>query len=163
VRLPALLERCLAERMPAVAIVDRANLFDALTFSQSAAKAGVQPVVGCLLPVRTDEQPGPNGRAASPAWLPVLVQNAAGYRNLLRLLGTAYLGGEARAAPELTLDQLEAATDGLIALTGGPDGPVGRALLQGNHGLGKALLERLATAFPGRLYVELMRHGRAAE
>ena len=33
--------------MPAVAVTDRNNLFGALEFSQYAAKAGIQPIVGC--------------------------------------------------------------------------------------------------------------------
>ena len=52
VRLEALLERCRRDAMPAVGIVDRANLFDALHASQAAAKAGVQPLVGCVVRMR---------------------------------------------------------------------------------------------------------------
>ena len=126
VRLPELVARVARERMPAVAIADRANLFAALEFSESAAKAGVQPIVGCLLPIAGDEQTRGNGRPPLPSWLPVLVQNQAGYRNLMKLLSRAYLDGEAGAAPELQLDLLAAYGDGLIALTGGIRG-AGRA------------------------------------
>jgi DNA polymerase-3 subunit alpha len=163
VRLPGLLQRCQRERMPAVGVCDRANLFGALEFSQGAAKMGVQPVIGCLLPIRSDEPAGPNGRGLPPAHLPVLAQNEAGYRNLLRLLSRAYLGDEGLSAAELGLDHLAGCGDGLIALTGGPDGLIGRALLHGNAGLAEGWLERLTTLFPGRLYVEIMRHGLEAE
>ena len=162
VRLEALLQRCRADAMPAVGITDRANLFDALAIGQEAAKAGVQALVGCLLPLPAADPASANGRPAAPAWLPVLVQSQAGYQNLLRLLSRAYLGGEG-GAPEVGLEDLAAASDGLIALTGGPEGPVGRALVHGNRGLAEALLTQLAALFPGRLYVELMRHGLAAE
>src|SRR5258705_3308070 len=37
--------------MPAVALTDRANLFGALEFSVATKGAGVQPIVGCTLPV----------------------------------------------------------------------------------------------------------------
>ena len=163
VRLPELVARVARERMPAVAIADRANLFAALEFSESAAKAGVQPIVGCLLPIAGDEQTRGNGRPPLPSWLPVLVQNQAGYRNLMKLLSRAYLDGEAGAAPELQLDLLAAYSDGLIALTGGPEGPVGRALASGNRGRAEGLLDRLRELFPGRLYIELMRHGLEVE
>ena len=123
----------------------------------------MQPLVGCLLPLRGHEPAGANGRPPVPAWLPVLVQNQAGYQNLLKLLSRAYLGGEGGGAAELELDDLAAGADGLIALTGGPEGPLGRPLLHGNRGLAEAVLERLMALFPGRLYVELMRHGLAAE
>ena len=80
VRLKNLLQRCRADLMPAVGIADRANLFDALQTSLYAAKAGVQPLVGCLLPVQSDDPASANGRPPAPALLPVLVQNEAGYR-----------------------------------------------------------------------------------
>ena len=162
VRLEELLQRCRADAMPAVGITDRANLFDALAIGQDAAKAGVQALVGCLLPLPADDPASANGRPAAATWLPVLVQNQAGYQNLLRLLSQAYLSS-AGGAPEVRIDQLAGASDGLIALTGGPDGPIGRALLHGNRGLAEALLSQLEALFEGRLYVELMRHGLAAE
>ena len=40
-----------AQGMPAVAIADRANLFGALEFSVATKGAGVQPIIGCALPV----------------------------------------------------------------------------------------------------------------
>src|SRR5919106_929112 len=116
VRLSELLERVARERMPAVAIADRANLFAALEFSEAAVKAGVQPIVGCLLPIAVEDQARGNGRPPAPSGLPILVQNQDGYRNLLKLLSRAYLGGEAGAAPELQLDDLVEHGGGLIAL-----------------------------------------------
>ncbi|HTN42099.1 MAG TPA: PHP domain-containing protein, partial [Asticcacaulis sp.] len=38
--------------MPAVAIADRCNLYGALEFSQACKDTGVQPIIGCSLPVR---------------------------------------------------------------------------------------------------------------
>ena len=150
--------------MPAVAIADRANLFGALEFSQSAAKTGVQPIVGCLLPVQCGDQTSGNGRPPAAAWLPLLVQSEAGYQSLLKLLSRLYLGdGEEGGGPEVTLDDLAAHGAGLIALGGGPEGPLGRALLHGNRGLAEGLLERLSACFSGRFYIEVMRHGLAAE
>jgi DNA polymerase-3 subunit alpha len=163
VRFDELIGRCREQRMPAVAVTDRANLFGALEFSQSAAKAGIQPIIGCLLPVVEVEPQSGNGRPAAPAWLPMLVQSEVGYRNLLRLLSRAYLGSEITSAPELHLADLEEFADGLILFSGGPEGPVGKALLHGNRGRAEGLLRRLRDAFSGRLYVELLRHDLEAE
>jgi DNA polymerase III subunit alpha len=163
VRQGALLERCQRERMPAVAVADRANLFGALEFSESAAKAGIQPIIGCLLPIAGHEPGRGNGRPATPSLLPVLVQNQGGYRNLLKLLSRAYLEGEVGGAQELQLDDLCEHGAGLIALTGGVDGPIGRALASGNRGLAEGLLARLIEVFRDRLYVELVRHGLEVE
>jgi DNA polymerase-3 subunit alpha len=53
-----------AAGMPAVAVTDTNNMFCALEFSETAAKAGVQPILGCQVdvdhaPVRPGEQPNP--------------------------------------------------------------------------------------------------------
>ena len=46
-----LVQRTAAAGLPAVAVTDTANLFGALEFALAAADAGVQPVVGTLLPM----------------------------------------------------------------------------------------------------------------
>src|SRR5690606_5929224 len=52
---------------------------------------------------------------------------------------------------------------GLIALTGGPGGPVDKAIVAGQPALAADRLDRLAATFGDRLYVELQRHGTSAE
>ena len=46
---PKIVKKCVDENMPAIAITDSGNLFGALEFSMSASKAGVQPIIGCIL------------------------------------------------------------------------------------------------------------------
>src|SRR5262245_5820623 len=105
VRIPKLLERCVKDAMPAVGVVDKANLFNALPFSQAAAGAGVQPLVGCLLPLASaaDTTGLSIGRPQPPSWLPVYAQSQAGYSNLLKLLSRAHLTSEATTSPEVKL------------------------------------------------------------
>src|SRR5436190_715061 len=81
----------------------------------------------------------------------------------LRVHSAYSLSAGAAEEPQLALDRLEGRSDGLLCLTGGPEGPVGRALAEGQGPLAEAMLDRLAALFPGRLYVELQRHGLAAE
>ena len=163
-----LVELCRRNKMPAVAVTDTANLFGALEFAGTAAKAGVQPIVGCLLPVAVEKPAeheahsqtmGRNGVFRDPERLLVLAQNETGYANLMRLVSAAYLEADAALAPYLTLDQVEQQCDGLIALTGSLDGTVGRLLKDGQDADARILIERLASAFDGRLYIELQRHG----
>jgi DNA polymerase-3 subunit alpha len=190
--LDRLVARCLEYGMPAVAVTDSCNLFGALEFAVTAAAKGVQPIVGCELHIgRADDTGdggpaaerngnrngsrngngngngtsagGRGGRAAGPDRLVLLVQSEAGYYNLMWLVSRAYLDGEPGAAPQLAAAALDGHTDGLIALTGGPAGTVGRLLLEGRASAAEAALQRLAGLFPGRLYVELMRHNLAEE
>ncbi len=173
-----LTELCKTRKMPAVAITDTNNLFGALEFASAAAKAGVQPVIGCQLSISRDIKRGtpgglkgalngsPNGGSGPEIEsdpMVLLVQNETGYRNLLKLVGQAYLGDADANDPQVPLATLEEHADGLIALTGGPEGPVGRLLQDGQATAARSLLERLAGIFPGRLYVEIMRHGLNSE
>jgi DNA polymerase-3 subunit alpha len=142
--------------MPAVAVTDTNNMFCALEFSETAAKAGVQPIIGCQIdvaydPVRPGERPVP------PAALVLLAQDRTGYENLMQLNSALYLRGDG-SLPHVTLDELAAHGAGLICLSGGPDGPLGRLLQTGNMGKADALLTRLGAIYPDRLYIELQRH-----
>jgi DNA polymerase-3 subunit alpha len=156
VRLKKLPGLCVAAGMPAVAVTDTNNMFAALEFSVAAAGAGIQPIVGCQVSV--DYDPVQLGeRVRPPAPVVLLAQDEAGYLNLLKLNTCLYLD-PTRAEPHVTLDELAAHSEGVIALSGGPDGPVGRLLQQGNRAKAEALMARFAAMWPGRLYVELQRH-----
>src|SRR5579883_3297387 len=109
--------------MPAVALTDRANLFGALEFSVVTGESGVQPIVGCALPV-TGIGEGPPERWARTPTIVLLAQNAAGYRNLTELSSAAYLEVEATDEPHVPWETVMRHADGLILLSGGPDGPI---------------------------------------
>ncbi len=164
IKIPELVELCVAGSMPAVAVTDTANMFGALEFALAAAEGGVQPIIGCQLAVqRPGGKGGANGHAVAGHRAPhdilvLLVQNEAGYRNLIGLVSRSYLETEAGEGVHVSLADVEHHADGLIALTGGPEGAVGRLLAAGQAEAAEAMLIRLADAFPGRLYVELMRH-----
>ena len=160
---------CKKQKMPAVAVTDSGNLFGALEFSIEAAAKGVQPIIGCEIGIRAPQgeagrgigrsAPGP----AAPEPLVLLCQNATGYANLLKLVSKSFLETVGNEAPQIALGELEGLSDGLICLTGGTTGPLGRRLLEGNMAAAEQCLDTLARYFPGRLYVELQRHGSADE
>ncbi|MCP5372870.1 MAG: DNA polymerase III subunit alpha [Hyphomicrobiales bacterium] len=178
IRVKELVGLCQAQGMPAVAMTDTNNLFGALEFSQACAGAGVQPIIGCQVSVdlaglmpsgqgasRGNGNGHGNGHGGAPGRAPVvlLVQSDAGYRNLLKLLKTAYLDAEDAHEPKVSLEAMEERSDGLLLLTGGPGGPVGQLLLHGAGDAARAVLQRLAAAFDGRTYVEVQRHGTREE
>ena len=145
-----------AQGMPAVALTDTNAMFAALEFSEGAVKAGVQPIMGTQIDVEY-VRATPGAKAISPAPVVLLAQDEAGYRNLLALQSRLYLT-QTHREPQVTLDDLAAHARGLICLSGGPDGPVGRLLRTRRRPQAEALLARLAETYPGRLYVELQRH-----
>ncbi len=156
VRLKKLPGLCEKMEMPAVAVTDTNSMFSALEFSVTASGAGVQPIMGCQVDL-TYVQAQPGEKAKAPAPLVLLAQSEVGYENLMKLSSCLYVdkGGQ---LPQVTLEELADRSEGLICLTGGPEGPVGMLLQQGQRPAAEALVDRLAGMFPDRLYIELQRH-----
>ncbi len=152
-KLPGLCEKM---EMPAVAVTDTNSMFSALEFSVTASGAGVQPIMGCQVDL-TYVQAQPGEKPKTPAPLVLLAQSETGYENLMKLSTCLYVdkGGQ---LPQVTLEELADRSEGLICLSGGPDGPVGMLLQQGQHPAAEALVDRLAAMFPDRFYIELQRH-----
>jgi len=148
--------------MPAVGVADRANLFGALEFSEAAKGAGVQPIVACALPVT-----GIGGKI-SDRWARVptvvlLAQNEAGWLNLCALSSSAFLDAGSMDEPSVSWSTVAERSEGLILLSGGPDGPVDPLFVQGKPAEANAALDEMARVFGDRFYVELQRHGLASE
>jgi DNA polymerase-3 subunit alpha len=152
------------DRQPALALTDTDNMFGALEFSEKMASAGIQPIIGCALAVDFGDQ---DGRNAVPgenfSRLVLLAAREDGYRRLMRLCSRAYLDTAQTERPHVKLDWLAAETGGLIALSGGPGGPLDAAIVVGQGALALSRCEQLQRLFGDRLYVELQRHSMAAE
>jgi DNA polymerase-3 subunit alpha len=161
-----LVKLALADRMPALAITDSNNLFGALEFSEKLAKEGVQPIVGMATTLDFGDGASFGGRfreaEAGRGTVVLLAQSETGYENLMRIGSRLHLDPTPPDAPHLRFDRL-GATDGLIALTGGPSGPLARAFAFDRADCAEKRLEALARLFPDRLYVELQRHRLDAE
>ncbi|MFA7428641.1 MAG: DNA polymerase III subunit alpha [Rhodospirillaceae bacterium] len=155
---------CKEMAMPAVAITDTRNMFGGLEFSVTLAGEGVQPVIGCQVALRREDKPerGFGAReqvkALDPDNIVLLCQNATGYANLIKLVSASFLESDGHEVAQISLDDLERHADGLILLTGGVGGPLGRLLLEDRTADAEAVLARLKQSFAGRLYMELQRH-----
>ncbi|KQT48846.1 DNA polymerase III subunit alpha [Aureimonas sp. Leaf454] len=163
-RIDQIVKHAKADGAPAIGIADTNNLFGALEFSEKAAKSGIQPIVGCQLDVDfgdadPDASAAQRERAtlAPEAPLVLIAATEVGYQNLVEIVSLAYLGHAADARPHVKLDWLRSRTEGIIALTGGPLGPIGAAISAGRSGIAEARLQALAGLYGDRLYVELQR------
>jgi DNA polymerase-3 subunit alpha len=159
----ALAELAKRAEMPAVAVTDTGNLFGAMEFAGYAKDAGVQPITGCLLGIARPDQDPHAIKQAPPDRLVLLAQNEAGYRNLMKLSSKAFIESAPGTIAHVGFADLEGHTEGLIALTGGPQGQIGRLLGDGQGDTAEQALRYLMGLFPGRLYIELMRHGTEIE
>ncbi|WP_460452129.1 DNA polymerase III subunit alpha [Alsobacter sp. SYSU BS001988] len=159
-RIDDLKKLAIKDRMPALALTDSNNLFGALEFSEKLSAAGVQPITGVELSVEMgDDKPGRGLTVPTRPTLVLLAADAAGYANLMLLASRAYMGPAPGEPPHVQVAELLACSQGLIALTGGPDGPIDKAIAAGQLDLAGARLDLLAQAFGDRLYVEIQRHG----
>ena len=157
-----IVKMCQARAMPAVAVTDTMNLFGALDLAYSATAAGVQPIHGCevrLAASASEKRPGAMAEAPHYDTLVLLAQNQTGYQSLLKLVSAAFIETEDGELAHLTLSKLAAHAEGIICLTGGAGGPVGRLLQADKHDAAKEQLKRLHDIFGDRLYVEIERHG----
>jgi DNA polymerase-3 subunit alpha len=158
VRIPALFDQCVREQMPAVALTDQGNLFALIKFYRQALARGVKPVIGVDLKLKDPDE------AERPFGLVLLCQNLAGYRNLTRLITRTFLEGQHRGVPLAEYAWLSRETcEGLIALSGGVAGDIGRAIVAGHEGLAAERLRHWQEIFGDRFYIELTRTGRSAE
>ena len=152
-KLPAL---CADNKMPAMALTDKNNMFAALEYSVGMSDAGIQPIVGCQVDVTyVESRPGEKARA--PAAVVLLAQTETGYENLMKLNSCLYIDNHDQL-PQVTVDELAQYGAGIICLTGGSTGPVGQLLQAGQKPAAQALMDRLASIFGDCLYVELQRH-----
>lgn len=161
-RIGPLMETLASQAVPAVALTDQSNLFAMVKFYRAAQRVGIKPIIGVDAWIR--EAPGltaNDGEAPSRALF--LCQNEIGYRNLTRLVSRTYLEGQHGGLAILDYDWLEGMSEGLIVLSGGRMGDVGRALLAGRESQAEERLDYWRRLFPDRYYLEVQRTGRDNE
>ena len=166
----ALMERAAALVMPAIAIADRNGLYGAARFHTAGKRSGVKTHIGAEIAVSSFGR-----RLTPPAWLPhqyadeppritLLCASQAGYQNLCQLITRFKMRETTKAEGAATLDDLEEFSPGLICLTGGEEGPMAAALVQGGQGVARKTLDCLAAIYGrGNIYIELQRHQQREE
>jgi DNA polymerase-3 subunit alpha len=154
-------------KMPALAVVDRHNLFGSLEFSLECLKNGIQPIIGCTLKVDystfiSQETLGSFSRRKTKyiAEMPVLVKSAQGHLNLLKLLTDSYITrGKSEEGAYVTLEELFTLNEGLILLCGAVTSPISKLYLtDGQLENAKNLTKSLLETFRDRFYLEINRH-----
>jgi error-prone DNA polymerase len=149
--LPETLATTAAEQdLAAVALCDRMGVYGSPRFRVAMREQGLRAITGAELTL------------ADGSVLPVLAENRTGYHNLCQLLTRAHLRsakGQGTVQPE----ELAESSSGLVALTGGADGPLVRALLN-QSAEAEVRLRQLTQAFgAANVFVELQRHQREGE
>ncbi len=155
VRIPSLMAATAAGGMPAVALTDQSNMFALIKFFRAALNRGIKPLIGVDAWVANEDG------ELSPMVL--LAQNMTGYLNLSQLVSRSYQEGQTQERAVVHFEWLTGKTEGVIALSGGRFGDIGRALLADNHGEAESRLTTWCNLFQGAFYIELQRTGRDGE
>ncbi|EMP4392495.1 DNA polymerase III subunit alpha [Vibrio fluvialis] len=156
-KVPPLVKKVAAMGMPAMALTDFTNLCGLVKFYGTAHSCGIKPIVGADFSVRSDEFGDELTR------ITVLAKDNVGYKNLTLLISDAYLRGHVQHQPVIDKEWLLKYAEGLIILSGGKNGEIGRALLKGNQALVEKCVEFYQAHFADNFYLELVRTGRADE
>jgi len=145
------------QKMPAVAMTDHGNLFGAVKFYNAARAAGVHPVIGCEMYVSGQ---GHKTRSDTDRYhhLVLLCENQEGYRNLIKLVSTAYLEGF-YYKPRVDLDLLSRHSKGLICLSACLRGEIPETILADKYDEARRLAHTYSDIF-GRnnLFLEIQDH-----
>ncbi|MCB1801421.1 MAG: PHP domain-containing protein, partial [Gammaproteobacteria bacterium] len=157
-RIKPLVKRVAELDMPAVALTDQSNMFALVRFYKAAMAAGVKPIGGVDAWLSNPDD------INKPDRLVLLVQDRDGYRNLTELVSRSYREGQHLGRAMMDRDWFTPQTTaGLIALSGGREGDVGRALISGNATLASERARVWLDLFGDRYYLQLVRTGRPDE
>ena len=151
VRIKPLAKTAAALGMPAIAITDYSNMFALVKFQKAATEAGIKPIYGADVWIEAAQPDEP------PSQMVLLAKNLQGYRNLTVLVSKGYLFGQHRNKVIISRDWLKQKSEGLICLSGGKLGEIGRALLGGKVDRAEALTREMMAIFPDCFYLELQR------
>lgn len=141
--------------MPAVAITDYCGLYGLVKFQKYGLPAGIKPIYGVDIWLESD------AAGEAPTLIPLIAMNVEGYRNITKLASEAYLTGQTGGIAIVKRSLFREKTAGIICLSGGKKGEIGRALLQGKNDRAEELAREMMELFPDRFYLELQRTSRA--
>ena len=157
IRVDELANAVAKDSMPACALTDLTNFFALIKFYKAASGAGVKPIFGSDFLMRDDTDESHDNLVC------LLAQNDSGYRNLTQLISRAWLEGQHQGSAYIRREWLREYADGVIVLSGGRYGDIGRALANGKEALAVERLRWWQELFGDRFYLELQRTGRAGE
>ena len=162
-RVDRMVETAAKNGMQALALTDHGNMFGAVTFFDQCRKKGIKPILGCETYVafgdHTDKTPG--GRTSRSNHLVLLVKDATGYRNLVKLVTKAYLDGF-YYRPRIDRALLREHHEGLIGLSACLNGPICSPILAGDFDRARQnAIEFREILGPDNFFMELMDHGLA--
>ena len=146
-KIEKIVEKAISNKMPAVGLTDRNNLFGALEFSEKLISNGIQPIIGCNLTVEDKNLQGS---------IVCFAKNETGYKNLIKLSSELFLSNNGE---KINLNRLLELNEGILCLSGGYGGLINNCLKISSKTKALDLARLLKSKFDKRFYVELQRMG----
>jgi DNA polymerase-3 subunit alpha len=160
-RIKSLVETAVADGQHALALTDSGNLFGAIEFYKACTAAKIKPILGmtAFLAGKSSLEKGGAAVNNPTCELTLLARNEEGFTNLRQLSTHGYLRGF-YYRPRIDKQVLGTHAEGIIALSGGVNGPVERKILGNDYeGAKREALELQEIVGAGNFYLELMRTG----
>ena len=151
-----LVKACVENNMVAMGLTDFTNFCGLVRFYGEALSSGVKPIIGADVLVQSELCGEERFR------LTLLAKNNEGYKNITLLLSKAYERGYADV-PYIDQQWLVKHRAGVIVLSGGVNGDVGKKLLRSNTDELKSVVDFYHEFFPDHFYLTLTRTGRPDE
>jgi len=106
-----IINKVLELKMKSVALTDHDGMVGAIEFYKKAISAGIKPIIGCEIRVKSKFLP------EQISHLVLLAQNNSGYRNLCQLISQAHLSNPLKM-PAIERETISQYSEGLIVLSG---------------------------------------------
>jgi DNA polymerase III subunit alpha len=158
-KVPDLVKAAKKFDMPALALTDHGAMYGAIEFYNECKKAGIKPIIGVEAYMaersRFDKEPSIDNKRYH---LTLLAKNAAGYKNLMKMVSKAHMEGF-YYKPRMDEDLLKEHAEGIICLSGCPGSRFIKHIKNANIEEAKKLLQFYIDTFGmDNVYVEVMNH-----
>ena len=165
IRIKQLVKIAKENKIPALSITDSNNMFGALEFSVMCSGAGIQPIIGCELII--DANPllansiiqSKDKLEENFCKIVVIAKTDEGFLNLMSLLSQSYLRRQDKMTPHIDLKTFSEKNRGIIVLSGGSNGILGKAILNEKIDKTGKIIEYFLNSFGNNFYMEIQRHG----
>ncbi len=163
-RIKDLVDFASEQGMKSLAITDHGVMFGAVEFYKKAKEKGIKPIIGCEVYVAPRSRFQKNHALDSErSHLILLCKNETGYKNLIKLVSSAWTDGF-YTKPRVDHEILAEHSEGLIALSGCLFGEVAKSILARDfENAEKTALWYKETFGDGNYYLEMQNHDMVEE
>lgn len=145
--------------MPALALTDYGNMYGAIEFYKECKSKNIKPIIGVELYLaprsRHDRDQGIDDVVST---IILLAENITGYKNLMKLVSVAHMEGLFEK-PRVDIETLQKYHEGLICLSGGPQGAIDHAITVNDIPRAKNLVKQFQDIFgTDNFFLEITKH-----